>query len=230
MRVAISEWAASSTLGSTIMKQYGSIKGVCAAALLAAGTAHAGITQAPALPAQLSLTWTFLDDSDQPGPSVVLQALGSASVQNGSWVANVTSVEPGLIKLGDDAGLTFKPAGPQPKEPLAVWKDITFDYVNQRVTGDAYIDGVRVFNDREMFFTAGPDFGPDRFPEGTSLAGIGSNECKLTIAVCSVAAVWLPEVVGTISVTSVPEPSSGLAMALGLLATAWGVSRTGRRA
>jgi hypothetical protein len=43
-------------------------------------------------------------------------------------------------------------------------------------------------------------------------------------------AIWAPEVVGTISVTAVPEPSSGLAMALGLAATGWGVRQARRRA
>ncbi|MGC4061983.1 MAG: PEP-CTERM sorting domain-containing protein [Aquabacterium sp.] len=197
------------------MKQHGSIKWACAAALLAAATAHAGITQAPTLPAQVSLKWSDLDLDDEGRPLITLVASGSASLQDGSWVASVDSLAPGLIHLGDDAGLTFKPAGPQPKA-LALWKDITIDYVTQTVTGDAYVNGVKVSNDQLMFFTAGPDFGADVLPQGQSLLGIGSNMCKLTLATCSVADVWLPQVVGSVSVTAVPEPSSGLAMASGL--------------
>jgi hypothetical protein len=209
------------------MKRFGLIKGVCAGALAAAGAAHASITQAPALPAQVTLSWTAIDDitSEPPVPSATLEATGSASVQNGSWVANVISTEPGLIHLGDDAGLLFHLRGVKPSQETTLWKDITIDYAHQKVTGDSYFGGVKTADNTFMFAMGSFENTPDLVPQGQSQLWTSYSACHLGPPGCAEVALWSPTVFATLTVTSVPEPSSGLSMALGLLVTGWAAWR-----
>lgn len=212
------------------MKQYGLIKGMCAGVLAVAGAAHASITQAPALPAQVTLSWTAVNDIwEPPVPSATLEATGSASLQNGSWVANVTSVEPGLIHLGDDAGLLFHFLGVKASQETTLWKDITIDYVHQTVTGDSYFGGVKKSDNTFMFAMGGFEDTPDLVPQGQSQLWTSYSACHLGPPGCGAVALWDPHVFATITVTSVPEPSSGLSMALGLLAMGGAGWRARRR-
>jgi MYXO-CTERM domain-containing protein len=185
---------------------------------LASGMAHAGINSTPELPAQLTVSWTSLTDAG--APSMVLEATGSATLQAGNWVADVNAVEPGLIHVGVGAGLVFRPQSGWPaSQELPVWKDITLDYTNQRLTGDAYLGGKLVANDATLFRTGGFDFGPDLMPKGQSLLWASSPSiCGLTKPDCISIALWAPEVYGAVSVASVPEASTGVSMVLGLLA------------
>lgn len=198
--------------------------GLSAALLLSATGAHAGITSAPALPAQLTLDWTATDDE---GRAELLQATGSASIQNGKWVAAVANAGDGFIHLAEDAGIVFQSLPAWPGKSRPVWQDFTLDYKNQRVTADAYVDGVRVANDRQLFFTGGFDFGPDLMPNGkTLLWGDGSALCVLSNPGCIHVALWAPMELGTLSVSSVvPEPGTLASMMLGLGLVAWGVRR-----
>lgn len=197
--------------------------GICGA-----GAAQAGITQAPALPAQVALNWTYFDEYAGAGLGVALEATGTASVHNGQWEAAVTQLTPGLIHLGEDAGMVFRPVGVTLGH-LPVWKDITLDYVNHVLTADAYVDDVRVADNRRLFFTNGFEFGPDTQPEGkATLWANSAGLCVLTYPTCSYSAYWAPVELGTVTVSSVPENGTMGSMALGLVLLG-GLARRGRQ-
>lgn len=181
------------------------------ASLLAASGAQAEITQIPTGPAQVRLSWASTvtdyslgDNLGTPEPrSIDLLASGNAHIEPGkTWVADVTEVTAGLIKVGgDDAGLTISDVGVHGSY-IDSWKDITINLLIKQVTGDRYVDGALVANDERIFYfndlyANDPRWG---MAEGRSM-------------------LWRGLYVGNIAVVAVPEPSSGLAMALGLLAT-----------
>lgn len=198
-------------------------------ALAMAGEAHAAITQAPALPAQLTMDWTFAGE-DEPG--LTLQATGSASVLDGKWQANIAGVSDGVIRLDPEAGLIFKPSTPRPIVPSpAVWKNIAIDYAHHRVTGDAYVNGVRVFSDPPLFIDGFGELPQQPFPEGKTTLWLDAGAgCKLINPTCSHLAVWMPTAVGTLAITAVPEPGTLATTLLGLAGVAWGARRLrGRR-
>jgi hypothetical protein len=192
--------------------------------------AQADITQAPTGPAQLSLTWPIGAGGDEL-PNIVLGAVGNASVANNVWVADVTDVSNGLIHVGDgDAGIVFNYAD---APSSTTWKDITIDLNNQVLTGDAYVNGQLIANDRRLFHI---DKYNDSYnlPEGTAVLwdNVIAGACVFDAVHCSnkpIPGFDLP--FAFMSLTSpVPEPSSGPAMALGLLAVGWGVRRLTRSA
>ncbi|MGC4061984.1 MAG: hypothetical protein QM749_14470 [Aquabacterium sp.] len=190
------------------------------ASLLAASGAQAEITQIPTGPTQVRLSWasTVTDYSlgDNLGPpeplSIDLVASGNAHIEPGkTWVADVTDVTDSLIRVGgDNAGLTINETGAHGNDS-DTWKDLTINLSTKQVTGDRYVDGLLVANDERIFYFSDLS-GQWAKPEGQSM-------------------LWRGLYVGNIDlVSSVPEPASSTAMALGLLAMGWGVRRAGRRA
>lgn len=181
------------------------------AGLLAATGAQAEITRIPTGPTQVRLSWASTvtdyslgDNLGTPEPrSIDLLASGNAHIEPyKTWVADVTEVTSGLIKAGgDSAGLTISDTGAHGNY-IDTWKDITVNLTLKQVTGDRYVDGLLVANDQRIFF----------FNDVMSSAEGQSN-------------LWLGNYIGYISLTAVPEPSSGLLMALGLLATVWACRR-----
>jgi len=177
--------------------------------------AQAGITQVPTGPTQVRLNYasdvtstSAIDNLSPPQPlSYDLTALGNAHIEaNKTWVADVTEVSGGLIRVGgDDAGLTLTETGPSGAHSLT-WKNITIDLTMNAVTGDSYVDGLLADNDQTLFSFGDP---LNAYPEGQAMLFRGL-------------------LVGHLTLSPVPEPSSGLAMALGLLAVGWGVRRVHR--
>jgi hypothetical protein len=181
------------------------------ASLLAASGAQAEITQLPTGPAQVRLSWASTvtdyglgDNLGTPEPrSIDLLASGTAHIEPGKvWVADVSEVTGNLIRLGgDNARLTISDVGVHGNY-IDSWEDITINLLTKQVTGDRYVDGSLVANDERIFYFN------DVF---------GSPEGKSNL--------WRGNYIGNISLVAVPEPSSGLAMALGLLATACALRR-----
>ena len=182
---------------------------------LAAFGAQAGITQAPTGPSQVSLNWAVgvvsegLGDNlggTPPALSFDLVASGDAWMNGHDWVANVTSVTGDLIRLGgDSAGLTINTNSELNGFSSSTWKDITINLATQQVTGDRYVDGSLVSSDEQIFAVG------DVLHQAEGKADL-----------------WRGPYIGEMVLTSVPEPSSGLAMALGLVAMASGVRRAHR--
>lgn len=179
---------------------------------LASLAAQAGITQAPDMPTQAVLTWPFVDAAlgDNLGPPVTFEyellPIGHARVDALTWTADVAEVSGNLLRLGgDDTGLTVIKTTPLGRF-TSTWQDLTIDLARQIVTGDEFVNGARVSNDVQVLqlLSAGA-------PEGRSvvLLGVGAGTLSL--------------------VSAVPEASSGLSMALGLLAMGWTSSRRRRR-
>lgn len=195
-----------------------------ACAALTVGNAQASVTVTPALPAQVSLGWTLTDDLG--APTVALQASGTATIQDGLWTANVVASGDGLIRLGDDAGLSFKLTAFPASAKQPIWKDITIDVAHQTLRADAYVDGVRVADDRQLFFIGGLEGTPDGLPQGKTFIWASTPTlCQLSNPSCGAVTLWDPVTVGTLSISAVPEPSTLLSMALGLVAVTAGVRR-----
>jgi hypothetical protein len=194
--------------------KYMSLACALGASLMVASGAQAEITQIPTGPTQVRLNWASTvtdyglgDNLGSPEPlSIDLVASGSAHIEPGkTWVADVTGVTADLIKVGgDSAGLTINETGAHGNYS-DTWQDVTINLNTKEVTGDRYVDGALVANDERIFYFNDVLHDPE-----------GKTE------------LWRGSYIGFLALSPVPEPSSGLAMALGLLAMALGVRRAGQ--
>lgn len=205
------------------MKKF--VSGLMLAGSALSGQVLAGVTTAPTGPSFVSITWT-LGGLDTTG--VTLEASGSATMQGSSWAALVADTPAGQIKLGEDAGLSFRPGLRDPADPVFVWRDITVDLARQVVTGDAYWGGVKQADNRVMFGMGLVNGGADALPAGTTTLWANRVDvCQLAVP-CVTAAIWDPGVLGVLRVQPVPEPSTAMTGALGLLALGYVVRRARR--
>lgn len=191
--------------------------------------AQAGITQSPMGPAQLRVMWPIGSGGDEL-PDIKLGAVGNASVANNVWVADVTDVASGLIHVGgDDAGIVFNYVD---WPSATTWRDITIDLNNQVLTGDAYVNGQLIANDRRLFHIDTYNEYYADLPEGTAVLwdNVIAGACIFDAVHCGKPIPDFNLPFATMTLTAVPEPSSGVGMALGLLAMGWGARRTKRRA
>lgn len=190
-------------------------------ACLATFGAQAGITQIPPGPLQVTLNYantvTSTNDIDNLSPpeplSFDLTALGNSHMAaNKTWVADATQVSPTLIQVGDNStGFTLTETGPSwfidSSQPLSdTWKNIRIDLSSGLVTGDSYVNGALVKTGQTIFFVS-------------DLAHLPEGQTMLIRGI----------LYGDLTLSAVPEPSSGLSMALGLLAIGWGAWRARQR-
>lgn len=185
-----------------------------------ASLAQASITQAPTMPAQVSIKGTgVLFDTF----GFQFQALGSARNEGESWIADVTAVGDGLFRLDGEAALKFGVPNSLAHPDDIIWKNFTIDFGpaesfgTPRLWADAYDrSGVKRISQAHFAFLGGVDFTQDGLPEGQSLLWLGGSASLGTFGGFS-AAIWKPQVLAEISVSAVPEPAAWQAMGLGLV-------------
>ncbi|MFT3859291.1 MAG: PEP-CTERM sorting domain-containing protein [Aquabacterium sp.] len=167
--------------------------------------AHAAITQVPEQVQQVLIQWPDLDPylGDRltgvpPVYSQSLEAFGHSVAEGRAWMADVSEVSGQVIRLGgDNTGFKLTYTWPEVGTRTHTWMDVAIDVGNQRVTADEYVDGVRVSDDQLLLYVW--SFGIPNPVEGKALVQWGNYVGVMTL------------------VSAVPEPSAGLAMALGLI-------------
>jgi hypothetical protein len=191
---------------------------VAAAGLLAASAAHSAITQAPALPAQVSIKGigALFDVFD-----FQLKALGSARNEGQSWIADVAEVSDRFFKLDSEAAMKVGAPNMLAHRDDIIWKNFTIEFEpaasagTPRLWADAYdLSGVMRVSQAPFAFLGGVDFTPDGRPDGQSLLWTGGG-VSLGRFDSVFTTEWSPRALAEISVSSVPELAIWQAMGLG---------------